>query len=238
MKLPLSERVWTLFFPHRCFLCHHEAVASDNWLCEACSPSLPVTAGNLCRNCGKALEDCRCKKTSPGYDGAAVPLFYTDSVAQGIHRFKYSGKRYYARFLAGLMADCVRETFADIAFDAIAYVPLHPDKQRRRGFCQTQLLARELSSLLRIPVESGFLRHTGKGAAQMQQKGLDARAQNAKLSFAIKKDAQLDGKTYLLVDDVLTTGSTADRCAFLMHKKGACAVYLAVVATTFYHHKI
>lgn len=237
MKRPLAERLWALFFPHRCFLCHSEVVAADAWLCKTCAPSLPLTAGQLCRRCGKALEDCRCGRSDPNYDGAAAALFYTDAVAQGIRRFKYGGKRYYACFLAGLMADSVRETFEGVPFSAITYVPLHPDKQRRRGFCQTQLLAQELSEQLHIPIESGFLRHTEGGKTQMKQKGVDARRKNAKHSFSIRRDAKLDGNTYLLVDDVLTTGSTADRCAFLMHQKGANAVYLAVAATTCYHHQ-
>lgn len=236
MKRPLTERLLTLLYPRRCFLCHSEAVSSDAWICETCAPTLPITTGKLCRRCGKALEDCRCKQSVPYYDGAAVPLFYTDAVAKGIFRFKYNGKRYYSHFLADLMADSIRETFDCISFSAITYVPLHPEKRRRRGFCQTQLLAQELSQMLDIPIESGFLRHTGKGGTQMEQKGLDARRKNARHSFSIRKDAKLDGKNYLLVDDVLTTGSTADRCAFLMHKKGAEAVYLAAAATTCYHH--
>lgn len=237
MKQPIWERALSLLFPHRCFLCHTQPVPSDAWLCPTCVQSLPVTDGALCCRCGKALEDCRCASNAPLYDGAAIPLFYTHQVAQGIFRFKYYGKRYYAPFLAQLMAQCIRQTFADVSFSAITYVPLHPKKQRHRGFCQTQRLAKELSRMLHLPIESGFLRHTGKGGTQMQQKGLESRQNNAKQSFTIRKDADLSGKTYLLVDDVLTTGSTADRCAYLMHKKGAKAVYLAACATTFYHHQ-
>lgn len=238
MRTSLSERILSLIFPHRCFLCRDELVPADVWLCGRCSAELPLTSGILCRRCGKAMEDCICENGLADFDGAAVPLFYTDAVARGIGSFKYEGKRYYARFLAELMAQSVRESFGDIKFSAITYVPLHPAKQRRRGYCQTRLLANELSSMLGIPVESGFLRHTGKGGAQMEQKGLEARKNNAKLSFTIRKDAKLEGRTFLLVDDVLTTGATAGRCAGLMRQKGARAVYLAAAATTCYRHQI
>ncbi len=238
MKMTLSERLLSLIFPHRCFLCRSELVPADVWLCDRCSSELPLTFGFLCRRCGKALEDCVCKEEFPGFDGAAVPLFYTDAVARGIGSFKYQGKRYYARFLAKLMAQSVRETYGNMQFSAITYVPLHPKKLRRRGYCQTRLLAEELSSILGVPVESGFLRHTGKGGVQMEQKGLEARKNNARLSFAVRKDAKLEGRTFLLVDDVLTTGATADRCAGLMRQKGARAVYLAAAATTCYRHRI
>ncbi len=137
-----------------------ELVPADVWLCGRCSAELPLTSGILCQRCGKAMEDCTCENGLADFDGAVVPLFYTDAVARGIGSFKYEGKRYYARFLAKLMAQSVRESFGDIKFSAITYVPLHPAKQRRRGYCQTRLLANELSSMLGIPVESGFLRHT------------------------------------------------------------------------------
>ncbi|MBE6907924.1 MAG: ComF family protein [Ruminococcaceae bacterium] len=238
MKTMLSERLLSLIFPHKCFLCRSESVPADVWLCDRCLSELPLTSGALCRRCGKAPEDCVCKEDPPGFDGAAVPLFYTDSVARGIGSFKYQGKRYYAHFLAELMAQSVRETYKDMQFSAITYVPLHPAKLHHRGYCQTRLLADELSTLLGIPVESGFLRHTGKGGAQMEQKGPEARKENARLSFAIRKDTKLQGRIFLLVDDVLTTGATAGRCAGLMRQKGAQAVYLAVAATTCYRHRI
>ncbi len=238
MKTTLSERLLSLVFPHRCFLCRSEPVPADAWLCGRCSSELPLTSGALCRRCGKAPEDCVCENGLPDFDGAAVPLFYTDAVARGIGSFKYQGKRYYARFLAELMAQSVRETFGDMQFSAITYVPLHPAKLRRRGYCQTRLLAKELSVLLGVPVESGFLRHTGKGGAQMEQKGMQARRENARLSFAVRKDTGLEGRTFLLVDDVLTTGATAGRCAGLMRRKGARAVCLAAAATTCYRHQI
>ena len=131
------------------------------------------------------------------------------------------------------MAKRVRGDFGDGAFDLVTWVPLHRKKFRRRGFCQTELLARELSRRLGAPAKGGLLAHTGKGGAQARQEGAAAREHNAREAFsALPGRGDSRGRRVLLVDDVLTTGATARRCAELLKKAGAGEVRLAVAATT------
>ena len=151
---------------------------------------------------------------------------------RGMRAAGNSGRSYYAPFLAALMAKRVRGDFGDGAFDLVTWVPLHRKKLRQRGFCQTELLARELSRRLSAPVVGGLLAHTGRGGAQARQEGAAAREHNAREAFSLCRGAALKGERVLLVDDVLTTGATARRCAELLKKAGAGEVFLAAAATT------
>lgn len=225
----LGERALTLLFPHKCFLCGR-VLAGEGWLCGECG--LPETAGEACPGCGKRLDRCVCEASGPVCDGVSAALWYEGGVRRGIHRYKYSGRSYYAPFLAALMAKRVRGDFGDGAFDLVTWVPLHRKKLRRRGFCQTELLARELSRRLGAPAKGGLLAHTGKGGAQARQEGAAAREHNAREAFSLCRGAALKGERVLLVDDVLTTGATARRCAELLKKAGAGEVRLTVAATT------
>lgn len=224
MRRLWRERLLTLLFPHKCFLCGR-TLAGTGWLCEKCR--LPQ-ADSLCLGCGKGRDDCVCGKIS--YDGATAPLWYVGGVRHGIHRFKYDGRRYYGAFLGEMMARRVCEDFAGLPFDLITFVPMHPKKRRSRGYCQSAVLAREVGALLNLPVEE-TLRHTGNRSAQAAQKGKGARQDNAERSFT-QGEIDLTGKRVLLVDDVLTTGSTASRCAELLKGQGASSVYVVVAATT------
>ena len=223
----LWERLVTLVFPHKCFLCER-VLEGTGWLCKGCE--LPTAGGELCV-CGKRREECICDRLAGAYVAAAAPLYYTEGVERGIHRFKYDGRSYYAHFLGELMAREVKERFGGVAFDFVTYVPLTRRKERARGYSQTLLLAREVSAALGVPVRGGVLEHTGRGGAQARQKGLEARRQNAGKNFTARPGVDLSGKRVLLVDDVLTTGSTAGRCASLLRERGA-EVWVAVAATT------
>lgn len=227
------ERLLTLVFPHKCFCCA-KVLAGTGYLCEDCMQALPLTCKELCRFCGKKQEECICSEQPP-YQGATAPFYYTKGVPYGIHRFKYDGRSYYAAFLGDYMARKVCEVLPNAGFDCIVYVPMHHKKQHQRGFCQTKLLAERLSSQLSVPIRADILRHTGKGGAQMEQKGGAARQENARISYTCCKAATLNGERVLLVDDVLTTGWTVRRCAELLLKKGASEVYVVTAATTCMH---
>lgn len=226
-----GEKLFSLLFPHKCFCCG-QVLVGTSYLCAACENGLPLTDGLLCSRCGKMEEECACAECDGGYTRASAPFFYTDGVPHGIHRFKYDGRRYYATFLAAQMAARAREDFAGAMPTLITYVPMHPKKQRQRGFCQSEALAALIAVELQLPMRGDILLHTANKTAQMEQRGLANRQSNADKSYASRKAASLHGERILLVDDVLTTGSTARRCALLLLKKGAGEVFLLVAATT------
>ena len=226
------ESLLAALFPHKCFGCG-ELIEGTGYCCTACREKLlALTVSEACPRCGKPAGDCICAAFPDGFDRAAAPFLYHGPVRYGIHHYKYRHKRYYADFLSGFMAQVVKDRFGEIAFSGIVYVPMHWKKRNMRGFCPTKDLARGLSKRLGVPVAEHLLRHTGKGKAQMEQKTAAKRLENVRGAFEAVKGTKLDGGDYLLVDDVLTSGATAHRCACLLKGMGAGRVYVVTAATT------
>ena len=174
MSDPLRERLLRLLFPHKCFCC--TALLPDGgYLCPACAKTLP------------RIEPGRFPNLPP-FVRVAAPLYYKDGVRQGIHRFKYDGRSYYAAFLAGLMAERLLEIPGLPRFDLLTYVPPAPHKLRQRGFCPAGMLAQQLSGRLKIRVRDGLIGHTENTVAQMTLSDRLEREANARQSFAGVRD--------------------------------------------------
>src|SRR5690606_20104960 len=112
--------------------------------------------------------------------------------------------------------------------DAIVPVPLHPSRRRWRQFNQAEALARLVGARRGIPVESALLRIRATGT----QTQLDRRAriENLRNAFRIRQDAQMKGRSILLLDDVFTTGSTVEECARQLLAAGAARVRVVTIA--------
>ena len=119
------------------------------------------------------------------------------------------------------------------AVDAVIPVPLHPNRQKQRGYNQSELLARVIASDLRLPIDLASLRREKDTLASSSlQGGRAAREENLKDAFKVTDAEKVKGKTLLLVDDVLTTGTTANQAAKVLKQAGAKAVYVLTFAST------
>jgi ComF family protein len=146
-----------------------------------------------------------------------------------LHRLKYNREMWLARVLAKIQHEGFDDPrLAGIGFDALVPVPLHPRRQRERQFNQAAILAEHLSRSSKIPVRE-FLRRSRYTGTQTR---LDrkARRQNLRDAFLLRQDADVTDLDLLLVDDVLTTGSTLDACAAILLENGARSVRALTVA--------
>jgi predicted amidophosphoribosyltransferase len=205
-----GKREWVLrmFFPARCVLC--DAVMSPDsglLLCEPCrcvlEPEPPVW---------QACPDW------PELDAWYSPFPYAGGVEHAIRQMKYNGQPRHARTLAFLLAQAIREMPECPDFSAVVPVPMHPRKQRTRGYNQASLLAEGVAAELQVPLLTTFL---AKGRPTRAQNGQDRAERLAALagSFVPYADADLPASgTVLLVDDVTTTGSTLCACAGVMRQ--------------------
>ena len=143
-----------------------------------------------------------------------------------VHRFKYQGWRRLAGPLAQLLAE--RLVVEGLAASTALAVPLHPDRQRQRGFNQADLLTHELTRRLDLPEPPGRLVRI---RATVPQVGSDRlhRWQNVRDAFAWRGPA-LDGRPLMVVDDVATTGATLEACAVALRLAGAGPVIGVTVA--------
>jgi ComF family protein len=206
-RIPLIEAVLNLLFPPRCVACS----ASGQWLCPNCldqilffEPPWPPLLGEVW-----PLQGIR----------AAAHL--SGPLREAVHRFKYTGLRSLAHTLGEILYDCWDAEPWPV--DSIVPVPLHPRRERERGYNQSLLLARELARHTGLPVAEGVLLRISPTPPQV---GLSAvqRAENVRNAFRCRDDS-LRGAQILLLDDVLTTGATMRACASALLDGEAGAVW-------------
>ncbi len=206
MKLP--QALLDLLYPPKCPFCGRILERGEEGLCALCQRALPWTDPG-----GRAAEGC---------DACLAPLHYRDGVRDAVHRYKFGGGASHAKLFGLLMAQCLSDRW-DEPVDLITWVPLHPQRRRRRGYDQAELLARRVGELAGLPAAPTLekIRATG---AQSQLEDEDARRANAAGAYRALPQAQLAGKRVVLVDDVLTTGATMAECAACLRLAGVKTV--------------
>ena len=217
-------------FPKRCALCG-EVVSLDEEVCGECRKLERIT-GELCNKCGNPKADCSCDKRTktPEYRRVIAPYYYEGSIAAGANRFKDFGFPELAPKMGEEIFRQIEEQYKGIEFDCITFVPLTKQKQQKRGYNQSELLAREVADRMQLPC----IELIAKVRATPQQKTRSAKQRKINLrgSFDLVEGLRIEGKTFLLIDDIKTTGSTLNECAYVLNAYGAKAVYAAALCMT------
>lgn len=221
-----GARLLDLVFPPRCVNCKHVSGA----LCANCLATLRPITTPTCARCGHPLVHARAQCS----DCRAHPLHITKiqsvvwhdgALREAIHALKYSRRRDVAIPLANLMADHL--TRANMTFDLVTSVPLHPTREQERGYNQAELLARHLAQTRALP----YQRLLTRTRATADQIGLDGKARRINVADAFDANPIVTAdKNVLLIDDVCTTGATLDACAVALFQGGARTVTGLTVA--------
>ena len=137
-----------------------------------------------------------------------------------VHRFKYQREFAFLAWMSDEMAGVYQEEFAPLDFDLIIPVPLHWQRLLKRGYNQSQLLARFLAKKINLPLAPSVLVRTKNTPPQV---GLsrNQREKNLKKAFLVKKPSLVEGKKLLLIDDVITTGATIEEASRTLKRAGA-----------------
>jgi ComF family protein len=144
------------------------------------------------------------------------------TVREAVHALKYQGVRALAPTLVGLLAGYVSRNSMPV--DVIVAVPLHPRRERSRGYNQSALLAQAMGDVLGVSVENGALRRLRQTPPQANSAGEEERRTN--VSGAFEAEASLvRGRKMVVIDDVCTTGATLEACAMVLHSAGAASVW-------------
>ncbi len=216
-----------LFFTKRCRYCN-KIIGKNEILCEECRESLPIIKDERCKYCGCEKSRCDCKKHKMGYDGITAPFYYEDGAKKSVHMLKFNNKIFMANILAEDMAKSVKNDFADVNFDFITFVPFTISQSLKRNYNQSELLAEQLSKKLNIPLKRALVKLFDTKTQHKMKTTF--RKGNVFGVFDVKENIDVKGKTILLVDDVKTSGSTLDECAWILKIRGAEKVY-CVTAT-------
>ncbi len=238
----LKNAVWKVknaffgaLFPRSvtCDVCGEEmSVKSRYCLCGECMSKLEVTGDHVCLACGVPMSDeadycMRCQNVKSEFVRNRSPLVYDGTARDIIHRLKFGGKKYLAETLGAFMSDEYLKSRMEC--DIAVYVPMTEAEEKKRGFNQSELLAREVGARLNIPVLPALVK-TRETATQKLLSGKE-RAQNLKGAFACVFE-EVKGRRILLIDDVFTTGATASACAAALLKGGARDVSVLTAAVT------
>ncbi len=199
----------------RCPACGKPASA-EQVLCSACWADVPRWRGRLCLRCAREGRDPTPCGRHPDY-GVWPALVWEDRVAAVVHALKYQERPRVAHVLAAEMAAAVS---VDPPVELITAVPLHPARERERGYNQAALLGEALSRELAIPWVPGVLCRVRATRTQTAL-GRARRATNVTGAFRVREAAWVKKRRMLLVDDVFTTGATLAECAALLHAAGA-----------------
>lgn len=219
-----------------CLLCDERSDTLQP-ICTSCETELPWL-GDHCQVCALPLPvaglTCgQCLKEPPAFEQVIAPWTYSFPLDSLITRFKHGAKWPYGRLLAELLAQSLQHHFDEGLKrpDALVPVPLARKRLRERGYNQAAMLARWLSNSLQINCDENLLLRTQDTTAQ-QDLDAKARKQNLLRAFALTPNAQIKGRHLALVDDVLTTGATAQSLARLLIGAGAARVDVYCLART------
>jgi len=211
-----------LFFPRKCLVCGHVLAVDESDLCTACLEELPLTYQWL------IVQNAAFERLARRFEvetAASLFFFGTASPYRSlIYAIKYGGRRKLARRMGKLLGTQLAENAEFRSCDAVVPVPLHPLRRWKRGYNQAEEIARGVAQILDIPLEGALLRRKRNTRTQTRLHGA-AKTRNVKDAF------QMDGRRgtvlqrkgirhLLLIDDVLTSGSTLAACAAPLQTAG------------------
>lgn len=220
-----------LFAPHSCICCHRECEDSSKYrICSRCAEDFPFITGNICLKCGRPIGEqynycIDCKGKDFNFEKSRSVFEYNDKTANIILNFKYNGLKNYSKPLGQMLADYYATS--DLVADVATFVPMPEKRKKQRGYNQAEELCKQFCKITGMPMVDALERT--KDAPRQATLGGKERIENIKGSFTGKKGT-VNGKVVLLIDDVVTTGATADDCARALLKAKAKDVLVLSLA--------
>lgn len=222
----IGETALDAVLPPRCAGCGR----FGSFLCYRCEAGLIPAGPPRCDICWQPVAHtpicARCRGQPPAFEGLRAPYVFQGVARELVHALKYRQQRALASPAAALLARHLDEH--PIQFDVIVPVPLHPQRERARGYNQSALLARGLARKLGVPVAEKALARWRNTRSQAERPSAEERRVNVAGAFAFR-GPPLAGRA-LLVDDVSTTGATLDSCARVLRENGATSVWALTFA--------
>jgi ComF family protein len=217
-------------FPVTCYLCLDPGQRPALDLCAGCEDDLPANIP-ACPMCAAAASESRalcrrCARRARAFDSAYAPYRYEFPLPELIHRMKYRGQLPITRILGCVLGKRLAERGA-LQVDTIVPVPLHAERERKRGYNQAREIAVFAARELGLPVHDRLARRIRETT---EQTGLAAGARRHNLRGAFMVDAGAVPARVAIVDDVLTTGATAEALALALRRAGCRRIEVWAVA--------
>ncbi len=202
-----------IFFPVRCPYCQC-VIDRDEYACEKCKKQFPSASF---------------KRYAIGGYFCAAAFPYNGIFATSVKRFKFSNRGGYAKQLAFPIVQSILEIHKSVHFDVITCVPMHKTMLKKRRYNQAELLARECAEIMNIPYADTLEKYK-MNKAQHSIKAAE-REKNVRGVYRANDRNFLQGKSVLIIDDIITTGHTLGECSRILMKSGCKSVACAVLCT-------
>jgi len=225
-------------YPECCQLCGHErATPAQGFVCADCRAKVQFIEPPFCECCGHPFQgalstkfECaNCRETNLHFRFARSAVAARDEALEAIHQFKYNRALWLEPFLAALLITKAKPELTKENWNWLVPIPLHTSKQRQREFNQAGRLALRLSAATEIPLNTRLIRRVLATRTQTLLTREERRA-NMRNAFAMRSSERLNGERIVLVDNVFTTGATANDCARALRQAGAADVCVWTVA--------
>ena len=231
----LIKGVLNAIYPPRCLNCNAAlGLFNNEILCGICYGKIRLNRAPFCKRCGRssAVEGDSCSHCAThkyNFDRAYSACIYEGVIRECIHKFKYNSSLQARGLFYGLMSDFAQRYLDMINFDLIIPIPLHRVKLRQRTFNQSKILAKNISDRFGIPLLENNLIKTRFGKPQIKLQ-YSQRFKEIKDSFKMLRPFKVKDKACLLIDDVFTTGATANECSRVLRGAGASKVIVFTLA--------
>jgi len=206
-----------LIYPPRCAFCRKFVKSNTNLICPDCEKNLPYTTNGGVKE-GEFFSTC------------ISPLYYEGDVRDSLHRYKFNSATGYSKIYGKIMARCIADELPG-RYDLISWVPLSQKRLKERGYDQAMLLAMAVALELE-DVAVSTLEKTVDVAKQSTVGSREKRKANIAGAYRVADEELISGKRILLIDDIVTTGSTLSECARTLLQGGAKEVLCATIART------
>lgn len=207
-----------------------DGVRSVRGVCDGCKKKLSYIREPRCKKCGKQIrreeeEYCAdCQRVRHEYTEGLALFAYDAVMQQSVAAFKYKGRQEYAVWYGEELVRHLGKQIERWGAEILIPVPVHRTRFRKRGYNQAALLAEQIAGCTGMKADEGVLVRTKKTVAQKELSTRDRR-KNLQEAFQLAKNV-VQYKKVILVDDIYTTGSTADACAKVLKQSGTEQVYL------------
>ncbi len=205
-----------------------KVILPEEVMCAGCRRFLPIIRPPICPFCGQRKIDCHCQKHRRHFDEQVAPFYHEGVARAGILRLKLFHDAQAVSYFTQQMAAVVHREYTIEDIDGIVFVPMTRRELFARGYNQGKLLAEALGKRLGLTVYD-VLKKVYE--TQPQKELTSIRRSGNMLGVFDVTVPSVKGKTFLLVDDVMTTGSTADECAKMLKIYGAKRVMCVTLAT-------
>lgn len=223
----MFQGIVNLFYPRLCVLCNGSLLIAEKHICTGCQLDLPLTNFHLDKD--NPLEKIFWGRTQLNRAFSFMYFKKGGSVQRMLHQLKYKGNTELAEYLGLLYGTNLKETIYNEKIEGVMAIPLHKSKLRKRGYNQSELFANGLAEALQIENLSRCIIRNKATETQTKKTRFD-RWQNVESIFNVTLPELLKNKHILLVDDVITTGSTIEACANELLRIQGCKVSVASIA--------